>query len=610
MSLKHILRKSALYLVAVVVAGGVPLSITPTHAAEQKKRNYTYNSTTGHWDTDKWRWDPVQKRYVRVTTPSPSPASTPTPSPEATTDTEDEAEESAATVSNADVDPEAVIATDVDVSTNTDITNDADVTNALDSDAKTGNADVVRNTKAGDAKTGDASAVTTVVNSVHSTVGNKDDASGVAHFTIDLYGDIVGDITLGPAIDNATIKNDVDISDRTNVQNNTSLANNLSLDAKSGDATVSGNTKAGSAKSGDANAVANVLNLINTIVAANKSFIGTINIHGNLNGDILVSPEFIPQLLASNAEVYGNFNMPLSTTVNDDKSIVNNVKLNATTGDATVANNTSAGSAKTGAAETNLTILNLTGHEVDASKSLLVFVNVLGKWVGMIVDAPNATAAALGSGVVKNNVNISSDTNVNNNASIVNNIDLTAASGDATVTGNTQAGDAVSGDATASANIANISTSTLNLTDWFGVLYINVFGEWIGSFGIDTIAGKVFPLKGDVVPKPQTRAAGAPNLQFGFVPQGDTTTVAAAKKMTPKERKDKVNALLASAGVLPPTGGTYVPAPRERQVDPISIAMMVVGFTVAGAYATRWGASRWLSRRQTETVPGLVIHRE
>ena len=155
-----------------------------------------------------------------------------------------------------------------------------------------------------------------------------------------------------------------------------------------------------------------------------------------------------------------------------------------------VANNTSAGNATTGTASTNAVIFNLTGHNIVASNSLLVFVNVLGKWVGVIVDAPTgATAAALGSGVTSNSVAPNLVIDATNSTQLTNNINLSSKSGNASVSGNTKAGNATTGNATASANVANISGSEVSTSGWFGVLFINVFGSWFGSFGINTAAG-------------------------------------------------------------------------------------------------------------------------
>ena len=429
-------------------------SSTPTQPAPSP--TYMYDSSTGHWNTDQWQYDAASGTYQQTPQPA-APVAIQTPDPVTSS------------------------------STATSITNST-IANALNSVATSGSASVLNNTAAGSATTGSASSAATIINNVNSSMTSNDNKQA-ANFVSNVMGDVNGDIMLQPMLLKAMLEaNAANTSTATSI-NNTSLTNNLSLSATSGNALVSGNTSAGSATTGDANTVANVVNVINSLVAANQSFIGTINIYGNLNGDILIAPDFIPQLLAANGIVPTANN---STTVTDTstQSVVNNIALAAQTGAAVVSGNTTAGAATTGNATTNTVIFNLTNHAIVASDSLLVFVNVLGRWVGVIVDAPTgATAAAIGDGVTSNSVSPSLTVNTTNNALLTNNIDLTAKSGDASVIHNTSAGSATTGNATASANIANITGSQIGLSGWFGVLFINVFGSWLGSFGVDTSAG-------------------------------------------------------------------------------------------------------------------------
>lgn len=575
-TLKKTLHNIVLYTFAIVLTSGMPMVAFAT----DKPGGYTYDEETGRWNTSKWVFDKNSNAYVPA---SSVKKSSPAP-PESVTD-ENKTDEEASEGSDAAVDENAKAETE------TDITNDTDVKNDIDSESTTGDAKVSSNTKGGDAKSGQADVDALVINSVHSTVDGE--TSGVAFFTMDINGDVHGDITIGPAIGDAEVNKNVNLNSNTNVDNDTVLTNDVDLKAKSGDAIIEKNTEAGSATSGDANAVANVLNLINTVIAANKSFVGTINIHGNLNGDILVSPEFIPQLLESNKASAVEIDMPLSLNLNNDQNIINNVNLSATSGDATVKDNTGAGSAKTGEAQTKLTVLNLTGHKVDAKNSLLVFVNVLGKWVGMIVDAPGATSAAIGSGVTNHDINVSDTTNVNNNSKIVNNLNLDAESGDASVTSNTKAGDATSGDATASANIANIDTSEFNLTGWFGIVFINVFGSWIGSFGVDTEAGTVVPLSGTAV---EAGKNNAPNLQFGFMPkvEDNAKLTSLAKATTTGKTPHDIKAQLAS---MMSTVSPNIPAPVQEKTMAKDLQLdnlyMIGGFAVAGMSGVWMAIRRW-----------------
>lgn len=596
--IKQVLQNTVLYAMAVVLVGGMPM----VAFAEENPETYTYDAASGRWISNKWVYDSATNVYVPAV---PEGATKPTPEPAAEVSDED-APADTKQVAGGD----AVVDEDINGSANTAIDNNNTIQHGLNSNAGTGNAGVKSNTKAGDALSGDANADTTIINSIHTTVDGE--TEGVARFTTNIYGDVMGDITIGPSIANAQVDRDVNLNSETDINNNNAITNDVKIKATSGDAEVAQNTEAGNAKSGDANAVANVLNLINTIIGANKSFIGTINIYGNLNGDILISPDFIPQLLADNSIEKLEIDMPLSMHVNDDSSIVNNVDLTATTGDATVKDNTGAGSATTGSANTKLTVLNLTGRKVNAKNSLLVFVNVLGKWVGMIVDAPNATAAAIGNGVVSNTVNVSDDTNITNKSKIINNLDLSAESGDASVTQNTKAGDAESGNATASANIANIESTELQLTDWFGVLFINVFGTWIGSFGVDTEAGTVIPLASAAVATQAPAATNAPNLRFGFRPSTTSATTVqnptSVESDAMSETMAAANAYLASVPNAP-NSVRPVASPRE---DPFSAVMMVGGFMAAGVSSAWVGIRRKLDERRMlrKNETGLTIHRK
>src|SRR5690606_14293919 len=107
-------------------------------------------------------------------------------------------------------------------------------------------------------------------------------------------------------------------------------------------------------------------------------------------------------------------------------------------------------------------------------------------------DAPSgATAAMLGSGVTQNMQTGygEADFDIDTSATIRNNVNVTAVSGDAEVSNNTRAGNTTTGDAYAAANVSNITGSHFGFSGWFGLLFINVFGDWRGSFGTDTMYG-------------------------------------------------------------------------------------------------------------------------
>jgi len=430
---------------------------------------------------------------VNPTTPEQSGDPTPT----ASTDTPSAAAPTAAvSVStpdgptlNAAVPAPTGSTTTSDPSSSSETTTDNTTTvhNTVDSTATSGNAAVTDNRKGGDATSGSSTATATVVNSVSSTSGFGN-PSGFTYYTKDINAgqDMQGNILIDPGSLTPVNSSGTTHDGIQTTSSLTDITNDITLAATSGNADVSGNRKAGDATTGDATAIANIINIVNSQIGAKQTFLGVINIYGNLTGDIQVPANFVDSLLGSGA--LGNAATGGNQTVTTNTTIDNNITTSATSGDATVSGNRKAGDATTGNATTNVTVFNLTGQQVIAKNSLLVFVNVLGKWVGVIVNQPaGATNAAFVSGGNSAaSVPASGDTTVTSDTHITNNVHVSATSGDASVTGNRKAGNATSGDAKAGVNLLNIANSDFSLDGWFGVLFINVLGSWLGNFGIDT----------------------------------------------------------------------------------------------------------------------------
>lgn len=514
----------------------------PKHA-----KDYSYNPDTKMWDTKDWAYDSPSGKYKENIKSAPSApinnqASANT-KPVASASTKTTAKE---TSSDNDTNNKEDGSYSIESTTNAkgafDLFYNADISNNISSKAATGDASVIKNTKAGDATTGDALAMSNIFNMLQSSWGDLRN-EGIVSFVTNIMGNVVGDLFIDPAAiaGNTSVNQKKDIDIDVNVANRGTINNNIDLAAQSGNAAVAKNTAGGNATSGSANAMANVVNMINSIIGSGKSFFGLVNIHGNLEGDILLPDQFLKNLLASNApsatvDMSKVTNVNTLANVTNKQTTNNDINLAAKSGGATVDGNTAAGNATTGQANTKLTVFNLTGQKVIGSNSLLVFVNVLGEWVGMIVDAPDATAAALGSGdtTIKDTTNLNANLNVENTGAINNNINLAANSGNASVSRNTAAGHATSGGATASANILNVNNSDFNLADWFGILFINVFGSWHGSFGIDTAMGNR-PASPNTTPVASLGSgSSAPPQVFQFAPSSDGTYQARQVNYTPQ----------------------------------------------------------------------------
>lgn len=480
--------------------------------------SYSYNPATGMWDTTEWVFDSAAQKYVpNVVSVAQLPAGITA---------------LGSSIENTGPGSTNTVSSEANNNGFFNLFYDASISNKITGTAISGNAAVQGNTLGGDALTGNALNVNNILNILQST-WNIQPAGNLLTFTKNIDGNVVGDILIDPAqitstgplsVNNSQTVNNTNLT--VNARGSGLIDNEITLASTSGNATVADNTRAGSATTGNANAVADVVNVLNSAIAAGQSFLGVININGNLDGDILLPPNFLDQLIASNApratiNTSQIQNTDVLADITNTQTINNNVNLSAASGSANVSDNTRAGNATTGNANTNLTIFNLTGRQVIGTNSLLVFVNVLGSWVGLIMDAPaGSTAAALCGGncqsstVANYNATINSDTR----NTINNDIDLTSRSGDANVQNNSLAGNARSGNASSSANLLNIINSNFSFSDWLGILFINVLGAWHGSFGVNTDAGN-----------PVAASAGAPV----FGPSGPKTTVGKVFRFVP-----------------------------------------------------------------------------
>jgi hypothetical protein len=489
--------------------------------------DYTYDCASGQWYMTNWTYSPADSQFHESQVATSAPAGLPTNCPVAAATTNPTTNSGTNSTDPIGTNPNTISNTGPGSTNTTNLTgnntlnnnntNTLGVTNNLTGTATSGNSLVLGNTTAGDAASGNTLDQADIINMLQSGSNALGSGSNVITFTDNINGDVNGNLLLNPAAltsiqgtgPGSTNSGNTNLNNTLTVNNSTGAAinNNVNLAANSGNATVSGNTNGGNATSGNAEAIANVVNMIDSAITAGHSFIGTININGDLNGDILLPPDFINQLLADNVPTVtltgpGSTNTANTTTNNNttvtntnNEGVNNTVNGSAASGAATVSDNTSGGSAASGNANTKITAFNLTGSNVIGSNDLLVFVNVTGTWVGLILNAPaGTTAAEFGGGITSTGPGSTNTTNTttNNNATINNtaneqinnNITTSANSGNAAVTYNTKGGNATSGNADNAVNLLNVEGSTINLSGWFGILFINVFGTWNGNFGV------------------------------------------------------------------------------------------------------------------------------
>ncbi|MBI3443343.1 hypothetical protein HY008_01605 [Candidatus Woesebacteria bacterium] len=426
---------------------------------------------------------------------------------------------------------------DVVDNNNTNQTNSAGVTNSLYQSTTTGKNSASENTGSDSSiVTGSANTTGTLLTSLNTNL------SGVAVYEFNLVDDQVGDYVLdlqkatcvsGCPGGNALVSNIGNGSDSTNTgqvgvieNNNTfqandaSIENNLVLASDSGHNEADKNTGGDSSiVTGDANVSANALTFVNNNIEGGVVYT-VVNIFGDLIGDIILPDGTVLSCCAGNISVANTGNGANSTNTStveaatnsnfdqfNNANIENNLILEAVTGDNDVSKNTTgASSVQTGDADIVAQVTNIANLNLVGGNYWLVIINETGKWIGKIIGADgsywggseifefnvdksgeiNVTNSGNGTGSTNTGVvNQETNTNIsqNNNANIVNNIDLSANSGKNSASKNTGGSSTIqTGDANIVANIVNFVNNNIIGTGRLFVTVVNVFGKWIGDF--------------------------------------------------------------------------------------------------------------------------------
>ncbi len=137
-------------------------------------------------------------------------------------------------------------------------------------------------------------------------------------------------------------------------------------------------------------------------------------------------------------------------------------------------------------------------------------------------------------------------------------------------------GNATSGNAETAVNFLNLDNTQFDLTGWFGILFINVFGTWIGNFGVYT---PPVTTTSDPASTTQTTQTTRPKV-FNFVPtSGNVSSTGASSGTT-------INAQLISKKS---TLGASVVAPLHNPastVMPVSHTTQIIGGILLGVGLT------------------------
>ena len=426
-----------------------------------------------------------------------------------------------------------------------DINNGADLDNYLMFDADSGTNSASKNTGDGIITTGDSEIILTAINTANNI--------NVGYDVFNIYDDQTTDLVIdfnnlsdgSPYVSSGvSSSNDTTGSDSTNsasssesntntilIDNYGNVINNYDLDANTGGNSADKNTGDGSIVTGDANVVFNLLNFLNNVFlgGGGELLLGVVNIFGNMSGDIVLqginsgtaSIPFAGGALASNTTTGSDsVNSADSSQDNDTNitlgnaaEILNNVTLDANTGNNSASMNTGSGFITTGDSDASLKVTNIVNNTSIGSGGdvWMVLINNLGVWTGQLFGADSSTgvyspfftftinpdgtisAENQNTGSDSNNTASSStdndtDITVNNTGNLVNNVYIDANTGGNSASRNTGSGTVRTGDANITANILNMINNTF-LGGRFLLTIVNIFGSFTGDIGPAGVGG-------------------------------------------------------------------------------------------------------------------------
>ena len=262
-------------------------------------------------------------------------------------------------------------------------------------------------------------------------------------------------------------------------RNLSNLNNVVTVVAASGNNVVSGGDEV-LIVTGNATAVANVINLVNTNLVGSQFFIGVVNVLGENLGDIILpNPEKFQTTENNGGSMAMNNNQAiLDNTVITDSNSGNNVTLNV--------NNSTIETGTAQAYSNDLSIVNL---NVEMNNQMWLQLNVLGESSGKIYNwSFPGSVEEIGDNQLLFILNENgcldcqsgNDLVINNNSAQVNNsILVTADSGGNQIIGANN-GTINSGSAWSIANLTNLINLNIRGSDWFWGI-VNVLGNWKGN---------------------------------------------------------------------------------------------------------------------------------
>ncbi len=331
-------------------------------------------------------------------------------------------------------------------------------------------------------QTGKSISEMSVTNTVNTTTVN----SQVVYQTINLFVDKQGNLDLSnpTALAKQIISQDPSNNPTYNVKvadiNNTAaVSNQVTTTANTGSNTATGSGQV-IINTGNAYAVTSLMNTVNVTLIDSTIHVITLNIYGNLTGNIL-----LPNI-ANTPDSSASAKTDIATT--NTASVTNTIISTTDTGNNSIVATDSA-TIKTGNATSVIQTTNVTNTTFWNAFFGNLFINLFGTWNGKFLGWGNLSAHtggqsfALMQSNAKNSLPCSECSlaeHSTNNATVTNSITSQANTGDNTIQGGN--GNISTGNAYSVVSITNfLNADFINSRGFFG--FINIFGDVRGDIG-------------------------------------------------------------------------------------------------------------------------------
>lgn len=272
-------------------------------------------------------------------------------------------------------------------------------------------------------------------------------------------------------------------------QNDVNLTNDVVVKANTGDDLLINNNSA-NLDSGNATALANVVNFMNVNLFGTDFLLSLINILGNNSDDIILPrPEYFNEQPAAGSQLPANLEWNNENNINMD----NNLSTLANTGNSVNDN----GSIITGSAIAISNSLSIVNFNLRGNNWFSLIVNRLGNWSGKVLgwstpgtqeEQLNANASYQTGGESTESLSSTSLTTPNdpsalnniNNATLINDIQVEANTGRDVLAGNSNESELNTGNAKALGNLLNFVNVNILGGHWFMGI-VNILGDWSGN---------------------------------------------------------------------------------------------------------------------------------